>query len=259
MTLQEVCEKYHYKEATFKKNFKRCQEAILKEYNVRIVKDGRGENASYREQILSDNREETMFKALEPTQKAGLVKNDLSMENFTFITFLGIITTPMLVFRGTKVDFLKYIGADNNEKNIELLNKAIDELVNDLIIHEIQDRTTNEEVLTLSLVRKAEVDMKININMINICKILAEREHMHDWIPILKVWLGTELLSQKDHYTRAELMEMTGVKKNMLDKCARLLKSSNIYVSTKAYAGYQKCIGNKAEMNNEAFFEIEEK
>jgi hypothetical protein len=259
MTLHEICEKYKYTEATFQKNFKRCQAAILKEYNVRIIKEGRGEKATYREQILSDNRQETIFKALEPTQKTGLIKDDLSMENFTFTTFLGIITTPMLVFRGTRADFLNYIGATNDDKHLELLDKAIDQLVNEMIIHEIQDTTTEEEVLTLSLVRKAEVDMKISISMINICKQLAEQAHMHDWIPILKIWLGTELLSQKEHYTLTDLMNMTGVNKAMLAKCTRLLKQSNIYKTSKAYAGYQKCLGLKAEMNNEAFYKIEEK
>jgi len=259
MTLQEVCKKYNYQENTFYKNFKRCQASILKEYNIKIIKEGRGANATYREQILSDNRQETIFKALEPVHQAGLVKSDLNMENFTFITFLGIITTPMLVFRGTKADFLNYIGVTNNDKHLKLLDEAINELSSKMIIHKIQDNTTDEEVLTLSLVRKVEIEMKININMINICKKLAEREHMHDWVPILKVWLGTELLAKKDFYTVTELINMTGINRQMLNKCSRLLQQSNIYISSRAYAGYQRCLGLKTDINNEAFYTVVEK
>lgn len=256
MTAQEVCEKYKVSETSLKSQFKRTQESIYKKFSVKIIKEGRGANVDYREVISSDRRAESMFQALEPIHDTGIMKNDLSMPSFTFCVFMGIITTPMLVFRGTYVDFLKYIEITVNNDNIEKLKESINSLIQSCIINCIIDITTDEEVVTLSLVRSAEVEMKIGINMIKTCRILSQKYHKRDWVPLLKVWLGTELLSKQDHYTRKELIDMTGLTKYQLDESARILKESNIYKSSKAYAGYQKCLGLSADMNIEEFYEI---
>ena len=256
MTAEEVCEKYNVKLSTFKANYKRTTDNIYKKYNVKIIKEGRGEKATYREQIISDNRAETMFQALQPLKDMGAIREDLKLPNFTFNVFMGIITTPMFVFRGTYKDLLMYLMVPINEDYINLLKKSINELVEAMVLHEIIDTTTEEEVITLSLVRKAEVEMKININMITICKQLAEKNKMQSWIPLLKVWLGTELLSKQEYYKRNDLIEMTGLSEYVVDKSAKILKDCNIYNKTKAYAGFKKCLGLRADMNVEGFYEI---
>ena len=258
MTLEEVSKKYDMKPATIKNNFKRSQESILKKYGVKIIKEGRGDKVNYREQILSDNREESMFKALEPVHETGIMKNDLSMPSFTFCVFMGVITTPMLVFRGTYFDFLKYIEIPCEENNILKLKEAINNLVQSHIIHYIIDNTTNEEVITVSLVRSAEVEMKIGIDMIRICRQLSIKYHKQDWVPLLKVWLGTELLSERESYTRKDLLDMTGLSKYQIDESTRILKECNIYKTTRAYKGFQKCIGMSVDMNIKDFYKVEE-
>lgn len=258
MTAEEICKKYNIALTSFTKNFKRTQTNILKKYNVLIVKHGRGDKASYTEEIDSDHREETMFQALEP-MKTGIIQNDLSMPNFTFNVFMGLITTPMLVFRGTYEEFLKYIEVANTEDNKQKLKTALQTLVDDHIVGIMTDVTTNEEVITISLIRAAEKDMKIGINMIVTCRILSKEHGKRDWIPLLKVWLGTELLSKQEVYTRKELQDMTGLTKYQIDDCSNILKESNVYKSSKAYASFSRCIGLKTEMNNEAFIEIKKK
>ena len=257
MTLQQLCEKYDLKESTVKSNFKRSQESIFKKTGVKVIREGRGDKTTYRELVVSDNRAESMFKALEPMQNTGIIKKDLSMPNFTFTVFLGIITTPMLVFRGTYNDFLKYVEIAITKENIESLKKSIQELIDEHVINCITDMTTDENVVTLSLVRSAEVEMKIGIDMIRICKQLSTKYHKRDWIPLLKVWLGTELLSKKDFYTQQELINMTGLSKYQIIEVSRVLKESNIYITTRAYKGYQKCIGMSADMNIKDFYNVE--
>ena len=119
MTLEEVSTKYNISQNTVKTQFKRTQDNIFKKYGIKIIKEGRGSNVVYKEQIISDNRAENMFKALEPVHNTGIIKNDLNMPNFTFCVFMGIITTPMLVFRGSYNDFLRYIEVNVNDQNIQ--------------------------------------------------------------------------------------------------------------------------------------------
>lgn len=255
MTLEEVAKKYEISPNSLKTNFNRTRDSILKKHNVRIIKEGRGKNAYYREQILSDNRSETIFKALEPLRNdAGVLRTDLNLPNLTFNVFMGVITTPMFVFRGTYKDLSGYLEIGADEKTLGALKDSINELVKMMILNEIIDKTTEDDVITLSLVRKAEIDMKINMNMLNMCKILAEQNHMKSWIPLLKVWLGLEILSQKDSFLQGELIEMTGLKPGMVTKCTKLLEGCNIFMKSRAYAGFKKCIGSTVDMNNEAFY-----
>ena len=259
MTAQDVLIKYPtVTMTTLTKQWKRAQAKIEKEYHVKLVKEGRGADTNYREVSQSDNRAKTIFEALAPIHETGIIKNDLSMENFTFTVFMGVITTPMFVFRGTYKDFLGYLEIQPTEKNIQALKDSIDKLVNEMIFHEIVDTTgKDEEVITLSLVRKAELDMKINVNMISICQQLVENYRLKSgWVPLLKMWLGTELLSKQEHYTRQELMDMTGLSIYQINKYGQILKDSNIYKTSRAYEGYQKCIGMKADMNIENFYEV---
>lgn len=254
MTIEEVCNKYKVAESSMKTQFKRTQESIFKKYGIRIIKEGRGSKAIYKEQIVSDNRAKNMFEALEPIHETGIIKKDLILPNFTFCVFMGVITTPMLVFRGTYNDFLSYIEVSINEQNIKFLKESIEELIQSHIINCIIDRSGDEEVITMSLVRAAEKDMKIGIDMIRTCKILATKYHKRDWIPLLKVWLGTELLSKNDFYTKQELLNMTGLSRYQLDECGKILKESNIYKTTKAYNGFARCLGLNADMNAKDFY-----
>ena len=48
-----------------------------------------------------------------------ILSNDtLKLMNWDFMCFLAIITTPMLVFRGSYEDFLKYAGCNVSKNNI---------------------------------------------------------------------------------------------------------------------------------------------
>jgi hypothetical protein len=51
-------------------------------------------------------------------------------------------------------------------------------------------------------------------------------------------------------------MDMTGLSKYLIDESSKILKKSNIYISSKAYEGYKKCIGMTATMNQEGFYNI---
>ena len=258
MTLEEVCKKYDRKPDTLKNQFNREQKAILNKYGVKIIKEGRGNKATYREEIQSDMRAVNIFEANDFSKGPGFMKSDLSLPNFTFNVFMGVITTPMFVFRGTYNELLGYIGKPLGEDSEKALKNSINELVNMMILHEIIDTTNEgEEVITLSLVRKAEVEMKLGITMARNCKELADKNGINDWINVAKVWIATELLSKQGAiYTVSDIIKVTGLSPYMVKKVSGALKYSNIYKTTKAYTGFQQCIGQSADFNVEGFFDI---
>lgn len=253
MTIEEVSKEFHYSISSLTSNFKRCSDKIYEKTGVRIVKDGRGKNATYRILVLDDNRAETFTK--EEEIQTGLIKEDLKLVSMTFVTFMGIITTPMLAFRGSYVDFLKYIELPPAEENIEQLKKSIKELEQKKMIYSIVDNSTDEEIITLSVVRKAELDMKIGISTVKTCKQLAKDNNKRDWIPLLKLWLGTELLSKEGIFTRNELKELTGLNDYQIQTCGKILRQNNIYRSSRAYVGLNRCIGTTATMNVEQMYD----
>lgn len=259
MNLEELCKKYGYSAGYVKDHFRNVQDRIFKDKGIKIIKEGRGAKATYREELVSDNRAENMFIEVKPmleSERRGVMKNDLSLSNFTLCVFLGVVTTPMLVFRGTHKDFLNYIQVANNEENVKKLEGAINDLVLDGVLGVMRDTSTAEEVLTLTLIRKAENDMKIGIEMLVDCKLLSSKHRKKDWIPLLKTWIGIELLSKRDTYTRQELVEMTGLSDYMIGDNIKILKESNIFTSSRAYTSFSRCIGVRSTMNNEGFYEL---
>ena len=187
MTLQEVSEKYKVSESSLKSSFPRTQAAILKKYGVTIKKEGRGASATYIEEVLDDQRALTMYE--EQTDILFINSEQLSMINWDFHVFLGIITTPMLVFRGSYVDFLKYIQAPVTENNLEELKIALEHLVaRDYISYQIDK--TNPSYFIAALWYQTEKDMEIGIEMVRTCKQLAEAYNKRSWVPLLKTWLG---------------------------------------------------------------------
>lgn len=73
--------------------------------------------------MISDERALTMFD--EVKNELYIPLESLKIENFVFYVLVGIAATPQGVFRGTRKEFLKYMGVAANQKNEELLNKAL--------------------------------------------------------------------------------------------------------------------------------------
>ena len=60
---------------------------------------------------------------------------------FDFMVFLGIIMTPLQVFRGSYSDFLKYVQVQNNKENRDRLKESLEMLNKDDYIHYEVDKT----------------------------------------------------------------------------------------------------------------------
>jgi predicted transcriptional regulator len=175
--------------------------------------------------------------------------------NWDFMVFLAIVTTPMLVFRGSFEDFLRYVEVTVTDKNIKLLKESLSNLEERNYISYDLDRT-DSNYFVAAICRKTEEEMQIGIGMIRDCKRLAEKYHKRSWVPILKTWLGVEMLSKTQPYTMEDLQKVTGLSAYQIKESNKVLKESCIFRTSKAYANYQQCIGTRVDLNINAFYKI---
>lgn len=245
MTLQEVCEKLDLSESSIKSNFVRTQKTLLKK-NIKLTKIKEGKIIYYDIEYLNDNRAMTIYEELR--QDIILNNESINFPNWEFLVFLAIVTTPMIVFRGSYKDFLEYVQVNPSDININHLKEALISLSERDIISYMVDKTDNNYFVA-TIYRKVEEDMKIGIDMIKECKKLQEKYNKKSFVPLLKTWLGVQMLIENQPYTLKDIMEVTGLGEYAVKESHKILKESNIYRSSRAFRSMAKCVGMNTELN----------
>lgn len=249
MTRKELCDKYSVSESSVKTNFVRVQKMFLDKYKLILTKTGRGDKADYQVEysVNSDGRAITMKK--EEKREVMLARQEFSgLLNFNFMVFLGICMTPMTTFYGSYEDFLGYVEVKRTAANIKSLKEALNILKeHDYIKYDIDK--TNENYFWAGLYYKTRKDMAISIDMIERCQRLAQNNNKKDWIPLLKTWIGIQYMYDKQPFTVAELSKVTGLSAYQIRESKKLLEKDNLFVTSKAYVAYDRCIGSNVELN----------
>lgn len=254
MNLAELCAKYSVSESSVKTAFPRTQKALLKKYGVKIIKEGRGAAAEYFEVWEDDGRANSIYDE---------VKDDIIIDNesfklmdWDFLVFLAIIITPMRVFRGTYEDLLRYIDIKVTPYNLRLVKYALDDLKNKGFVNYSIDNSTSENYIIAYIYRKIEQEMHIDKGMVTTCKKLAEKYNKRSWVPLLKTWLGIQMMFERQPYTMNDLKKVTGLSEYQLKTCNQILKESEIYRTSRAYNCYYRCVGQYVDLNVSAFYKI---
>lgn len=175
MTLEEVAKRFGISETSLKGAFPRTQKSILKKWGVHLIKKGRGDSAIYEiEEDKTDCRALTLYDEI----KDDIVFDSESVRlmNWHFLVFFTIISTPMLVFRGSYEDFLNYIQLKINKNNIEELKETLQGLMDKEYISYTIDKT-DSNYFVAALYRKREEQMHIGIGMVKLCKQIADAAH----------------------------------------------------------------------------------
>lgn len=247
MTLEELCNKYQISESSVTRAFPRTKEAIYKKFGIEIEKQGRGKSAVYIEKNLPDDKRAlTMYQEKKENM---LINNEsLSLINFDFLVFLGIVSTPMSMFRGRRDDFLEYIGEHASAENLFKLEVALDNLVEMDLITSLKD----EDYIIVYIKRKAEKEMKLGIEMVQKCRMLAERNNKRSWIPLLKVWLGMQVAFNEQPVKMDRLEEITGMSYAQIRDARKILETDEIFKLQKVYRSRLTCVGMSIDLN--AFF-----
>lgn len=227
MTAQQVSERYGYSVNSIKTKFKRTQQAIKKKFGVEIIKCQGLDGIYY---MISDERALTMFDEIK--NELYIPLDSLKIENFVFYVLVGIAATPQGMFRGTKKDFLKYIGVAVNQKNEELLQKA-------LILwadSEIISFDIDQDVIIVYIRRAFEKTTIMSIQMLRECQRIIKENHKQDIkIPqLLKVWQAHRLCMKSQPFTIDDIQKYIDLSKDQIKQGRKLLKENNILKLTAA-------------------------
>lgn len=254
MTRKEICERFNFSEHQITKNFKRCQEQLFNKYNIRLTKTGRGEKVDYQvEDIPMTTSIHQSIAFIQDAHKEVVMDKQLFTDliDWNFMVFMGIVLCPMIVFRGTLDDFLQYVGVKVTAANKKLLKQSLVMLDQKDIIEYRVDRT-DDNVFTASILAKVEKSLNIGVDMVQKCMQLQKDNGMNSWVPLLKTWLGLQILlidEQRRFITMQQLSETTGINIKMLTKCKNILEKNNLLESERKYIDPTTCIGQEIDLN----------
>ena len=249
MTRQELCEKYNLSEDAVKNKLGRTKQKMLKQYNLVLTKTGRGDKADYQVEFAAggDKRANTM---MQENQREIMIaeKGFSNLLDFNFMVFLAICTTPMGTFYGSYDDFLDYVEIKKSKNNVNNLKEALNMLAAAEYIEYTVDKT-NTDYFNAFLFKRTRETMAISLDMAERCQKLAKKNEKKSWIPLLKTWIGVQYVYDKQPFTIAELCAVTGLSPYQIRESKKVLEKDNLFVTSRAYASYERCIGSNVELN----------
>ena len=246
MNIEEFCAKYGYSESTVRNKWAQVQKTIQKKTGILIEKSGRGSKVKFTE-IFPDDRALTMFDETKDTFI--MDRSAFSYENIEFTCFLAVVLTTYMTFRGDYEDLLRYMMIPITPENKIKVKAGMESLRDRGIIYIYYDTSVERELFTISIVGKAEDEMKVGIDMVKTCKRIAEENNKQSWVPLLKTWLGMQIMSEEQPFTIAQLETLTGLSPYQIRESKKLLESNDLFKTTKAYQTFSKCIGQNIELN----------
>ena len=249
MTKEELSKRYGIAESTIKSQFTRAKNTMLKKYNLILTKTGRGEDADYQVAPASGSDKRALTMLQEEKRDVMIAENSFStLLDFNFMVFLAICTTPMGTFYGSYEDFLNYVEIKKTKANLDNLKEALTMLAASEYIEYVIDRT-DENYFNAFLFKRTRDTMAISLDMAERCQRLAKKNHKQSWIPLLKTWIGVQYVYNNQPFTVDELCNLTGLSPYQIRESKKILEKDNLFVTSKAYAAYNKCIGSNVELN----------
>ena len=241
MTIEEIVEMFGYSQNSIKKNFKRTAEAIKKKYNIDLIKCTTKDGVRY--QIIEDTRALTIYQE---TKDIFITLESLSYEEYEFYIFLAVAASPFGAFRGKREDLLKYIGIKDNKKNIQILNKVLDFLVEKECIGYDEDG----DYIIVYLRSHLENKYPVKIDMLRESRRIADENHKNfNKIPqLVKVWEAIRICYENQPFTYAEIANMTGLSYKQIRDVKRLLEQNDAFITNRA-GSYFKCLGMNVDLN----------
>lgn len=248
MTLQELCAKYKKSENTVLNAFPRTQASILKKYNVKIIKVGRGKDAEYIESIDEGTRAITLYE--EDENSLFYIDDEIiSLEMWEFLVFIALLARRELVFRGTYKQLLQYVQKPVSEKNLGAISAATLSLKNKGYVLMAED--DEDGYFILGVKRHSEKQLvDIQMDLVKTCYSIAEENHKQNWVPLLKVYAGALLLHPEEPFTMERLSALINLPISAIRDSKKLLEENNIVKFNKEYMeDTYICLGTAADVN----------
>lgn len=250
MTRKELCEIYDLNEETVRTKFGRIQQTMLKKYDLILTKTGRGDKTEYFLEPTEESKQQRAETMMTEKRREIIIaqKGFSNLLDFNFMVFLAICTTPMGTFYGSYEDFLGYVEVRKTKDNIRNLKEALTMLSASKYINYTIDET-NDNYFNAFLFKRTREDMAISLDMAERCQRLAKENNKQSWVPLLKTWIGVQYMYDKQPFTVAELCAITGLSAYQIRESKKVLEKDELFVTSRAYIAYDKCIGTNVELN----------
>lgn len=271
LLMEELCRQYEVQESHVRHNFKQFSKDILKNYNIKLTKIGRGKNIYFLEEYINEWTGEPWNGYIWDKNKDEIIFSDktlsLPLTNLDFTVFLALLFAPMNAIATSYEGLAYYLEMPITEESVLKLRASLKNLEKNQIImlqhdslKENVDELPEEEKEFFIAVLRAGITMNASIKFdkekIQVCKQLAQQYRKRSFIPMLKVWLGIEHLKEKQPFTITQLQEITGLSLYNIRESIKILENSNIFLRTRAYANYMRCLGSEYDMTAPAFYKL---
>lgn len=231
MTIEEISEMYGYSVVSIQRNFKRTAQSIQKKYGMDLFKcQGPDGKIFYQ---VSSPRAVTMYREVKDELYVPI--ESIKMDDLACFVLIGVAATPQGVFRGTRQNFLDYIGLSHNKKNIELLNQVL----NNFIIQEDSPLIWQEDdnYIVIYIKRDFEKKQILTINMLRECQKIAQKHNKQAMkvVQLLKVWQAYRINEQKDvnPLTNKNLQEYIDLSEKQIRDARKLLQGAEVLTTTR--------------------------
>lgn len=230
LTAQEVADAYHVSLSSLQTNFNRTKESIKKKYGITIEKVGRGAAAQYHIVNFSyqdTSRALTLYSSLETNCVP--IAAAASLLDLHFLIFIGIISSPQRVFRGSYLELLQYLDLKPSRENLQSAKQALYSLAEKDYIMFLEDKT-DPTYFMAGVLRKTETEMELEIQAVLYFKHLVEKTRK-SWIPLMKVYLALHIVGQP--CTIAELADITNLSEYKVRDSLAILYDNNMLLKEK--------------------------
>lgn len=245
MSLEEICEVYGYSEKSLKTNFRRTSESFKKKYGLDLIKCSSYEGTYYE---VSAPRALTMYE--ETKNELYIPAESIKMNDLLCCIIIGVAATPQGIFRGTKKEFIEYIGLVSNKRNIELLDEVLENYANkeEVPLYYQQDM----DYIILYINRAFEKWSMITINMLRACQEIVQKNHKQSMkvIQLLKVLQAYRINEQKgvNPLTDKDLQEYVDLSSKQICDVKKLLEGEGL-INTIRVGSFNRRVGTEFSIN----------
>ena len=245
MTLEELCETYHFSKSSVQTKFNRTAESFRKKYGLDLVKVKGLDGVFYE---VAPLRALTMYD--ESKDEIFIPFDAIKMDDLLCLIIIGINATKFFVFKGTRQEFLDYLGLKHNKKNVDSLNKVLLEYSNKqgspLIYSEDGSR------IIVSFEESFEKQHILTISMLKQCREIARKYNKQELkvVQLLKVWQAYRINQYNgiNPLTDKDLKRYVNLSQSQITDAKKMLKQQGIIKMERA-GSYKFCQGTFAQGN----------
>lgn len=246
MTLEQLCETYHFSKSSVQTKFNRTAESFRKKYGLDLLKV-KGLDGIYYEVVPI--RALTMYDEMK--DQIFIPFDAIKMDDLLCLIIIGIAASQFLVFKGTQEELLDYLGLSHNKRNVELLKNILNKYANKqgqpLVVSKEGSR------IIVSFEEQFEKQHILTIGMLKQCREIAKKYNKKSMkvVQLLKVWQAYRINQYNgvSPLTDKDLKKYIDLTQGQITDAKKLLKKQNI-IKMERVGSYQMCYGTKAQGNS---------